>query len=148
METVLDIQQKMPLLYWRMVEWVRADFNGPQLFNVKTEDFEYLKAVAKQSGVWVHVLGFVWKELSLWVTKELDAIDFALTQKSAIEALIPHVMDRRLMQMVRIDGVVRARDDLDRAFFRILKELRTQQEWRLKHQVIDVTPKADLSKTD
>lgn len=146
---VIDaIKECLPVLYWRMVHKVRHEFRTQDLFNVKTEDFEYLKTVAEQSGVWDHVLGFAWKEMSLWIVKELDALEFALAQKPKIEALIPQVKDRRLMQVMRIDGVARARGDLDRAFFRGLKELRAQQEWRLKHQVIDITPKAVNHKTD
>lgn len=146
---VIDaIKVCLPVLYWRMVNKVRHEFRPHELIHVEAKDFEFLRIAAEQSGIWDHVLGFVWKEMSLWVTKELDALEFALARKPAIEALIPHVKDRRLMQVMRIEGAVRARDDLDRAFFRGLKELRAQQEWRLKHQVIDVTPKAVISKTD
>ena len=142
------IKESLPVLYWRMVNKVRHEFRVQELIDVEAKDFEFLKIAAEQSGVWDHVLGFVWKEMSLWVTKELDALEFALARKSEIDALIPQVKDRRLMQVMRIEGAVRARDDLDRAFFRGLKELRAQQEWRFKHQVIDVTPKAVISKTD
>lgn len=37
----------------------------------------------------------------------------------------------------------RARDDLSRAFFRTLAELRDQQTWRRRQRAIDVTPTAD-----
>ena len=147
-EELKDIEKRLPVLYWRMVEWVRDESNTWTLFNVSKKDFEYLKIVAVQSGIWYNLLAFVWQELSLWVFKEFSAIEFALVHKSKIEALIPQVMDQRLMRMMQLDGVTRARDDLDRAFFRGLKALRVEQEWRLKHQVIDITPKAVNAKTD
>lgn len=147
-EVLIEIKQKLPVLYWRMVNRVRYMLRPEALFRVRPEDFEHLKTLAQISGDWNNVMGLVWQELSFGVAKELSALEFALGHKPMIEALIPQVMDQRLMQMVQMDGVVRARDDLDRAFFRILKELRAQQEWRLKHRVVDVTPNQAVSKTD
>ncbi len=147
-EVLLEIKEKLPVLYWRMVCQARDELRPQMLLRGDPKDFRYIKEIAEHSGHWDSVMGFAWRDLSFWVAKELSALEFALGHKSTIEALIPQVMDQRLMQMVQMDGVVRARDDLDRAFFRILKELRAQQEWRLKHQVIDVTPNQVVSKTD
>ena len=46
----------------------------------------------------------------------------------------------RLLKFMQLEGVKRAQDDLARAFYRILSELRKQIEWRQKNSPIDVTP--------
>lgn len=147
-EQLKDIEKRLPLLYWRMVDWARDASIPRHFFYVDIKDFNFLKTLAEDSGVWCNLLALAWKEVTLWVFKEFSAIEFALGYKPKIEALIPQVMDQRLMRMMQLDGVTRARDDLDRAFFRGLKALRVEQEWRLKHQGIDITPKAVNAKTD
>jgi len=50
------------------------------------------------------------------------------------------VKEKRLLDLIQVQGVMRAHDDLSRAFYRTLSELRRQQSWRQKISAIDVTP--------
>lgn len=52
------------------------------------------------------------------------------------------VEDKRLLEFLKTNSTQRAHDDLDRAYSRVLKELRVQQNWRKNQGVIKdvVTP--------
>ena len=52
------------------------------------------------------------------------------------------VNDKRLLEFLKTNSAQRAHDDLDRAYSRVLKELRVQQNWRKNQGVIKgaVTP--------
>lgn len=52
------------------------------------------------------------------------------------------VRDQRLSRALQFDRAQRATDDLDRSFFKTLAELRKQQEWRMRHEFIDVESRA------
>ena len=65
-----------------------------------------------------------------WVARQLDAIKSAVTE----------LKEKRLLELMKNQGVMRAHDDLSRAFYRTLSELRRQQTWRQKIGAIDVTP--------
>jgi len=57
-----------------------------------------------------------------------------------IQAAVTNVKEKRLLDLIQVQGVMRAHDDLSRAFYRTLSELRRQQSWRQKISAIDVTP--------
>ena len=65
-----------------------------------------------------------------WVARQLPAIKTAVTD----------LKERRLLDLMKNQGVMRVHDDLSRAFYRTLSELRRQQTWRQKIGAIDVTP--------
>lgn len=65
-----------------------------------------------------------------WIAERLDRIKQAVSNHK----------ERRLLELMQSQGVMRARDELSRAFYRTLSELRKQQQWRLKMTAIDVTP--------
>lgn len=64
-----------------------------------------------------------------WVYRHLEEI------KEAMRA----VREKRLLSMLQEVGLMRARDEMGRAFSKGLAELRKQQQWRL-NMAIDVTP--------
>lgn len=47
------------------------------------------------------------------------------------------IRDRRLKAFMESSGPIRAYQDLSRAFFKVLDELRKQQEWRLKNKTLE-----------
>lgn len=59
-------------------------------------------------------------------------------KREAIEAAIRWVRDARLLQYMKINNTQRAYDDIGRAFYRTLAELRRQQDWRMRRSVIEV----------
>ena len=64
----------------------------------------------------------------IYVSEHLDAI------KSAVNA----IKEKRLLDQMQVVGLTRANDELSRAYFKTLGELRKQQQWRLKMTAIDV----------
>jgi hypothetical protein len=70
-----------------------------------------------------------WLNQIQWVAEHLDEI----------KAAIASVKEKRLLDLMQDQGIVRAHDDLSRAFYRTLSELRRQQSWRQKIGIIDVT---------
>lgn len=65
---------------------------------------------------------------------------WVLNNAEAIEEANHKVRDLRLLKFMQLEGAKRAQDDLARAFYRTLSELRKQIEWRQKNSPIDVTP--------
>jgi hypothetical protein len=64
--------------------------------------------------------------------------------REAIEAAIRRVRDSRLLRYMKSNNTQRAYDDIGRAFYRTLAELRRQQDWRSRRSAIlvdDATPK-------
>ena len=57
-----------------------------------------------------------------------------------IKAAVTNIKEKRLLELIQDQGVMSAHDDLSRAFYRTLSELRRQQSWRQKMGAIDVTP--------
>ena len=55
-----------------------------------------------------------------------------------IQGLKSKILDKRLMGMMESATSHRVHEDLGRLFSRRLKELREQQSWRLKRDIIDV----------
>ncbi len=52
------------------------------------------------------------------------------------------IRDRRLKNFMEASGVARPYQDLSRSFFKVLAELRKQQEWRYQKGLIDVAAEA------
>jgi hypothetical protein len=55
-----------------------------------------------------------------------------------IQAAIKAIRETRLLNLMQQQGVMRANDELSRAYFKTLNELRKQQQWRLKMTAIEV----------
>lgn len=93
-------------------------------------------AVTSQYGItrtpfWEIVFGKVSDEANdiLWVWEHREELKRAIQQEK----------DQRLVKFLMGDELRRAHDDLGRAFYKTLAELRKHQEWRSK-RAIDVTP--------
>jgi hypothetical protein len=71
--------------------------------------------------------------------------------QDAIEAAIRRVRDARLLQYMKSNTTQRAYDDIGRAFYRTLAELRRQQDWRMRRSAVEVdevTPKSANANID
>ena len=72
--------------------------------------------------------------------EEAEQVCWVAKQLSAIKTAVTDLKERRLLELMKNQGVMRVHDDLSRAFYRTLSELRRQQTWRQKIGAIDVTP--------
>lgn len=76
----------------------------------------------------------------LQIKSRAEQVNEVCSNMGEIEAAIQRVKQNRLLDLMQTPGIIRARDDLGRAFSRCLAEFRRQQLWRLKMGAIDVTP--------
>ena len=76
--------------------------------------------------------------------RRADTVVWLGENREAIEAAIRRARDARLLQYMKSDNTQRAYDDIGRAFYRTLAELRRQQDWRSRRSAIlvdDAMPK-------
>jgi hypothetical protein len=79
--------------------------------------------------------------------KEAEDILWVVQNKAELLAAIQCVKDQRLVDFVVGEKLRRAHDDLSRAFYKALSELRKHQEWR-RNRPIDITPEPALSSSN
>lgn len=68
-----------------------------------------------------------------WVIEHFDML----------KAMVVDIQESRLLKFIKSGSAQRVYDDLDRAFYKTLSELRRHQQWRRDMQAIDVTPTED-----
>jgi hypothetical protein len=71
------------------------------------------------------------------VIKQSESVLYVAKQKDHIDEIKQLIRDRRLKNFMESPGPIRAYQDLSRAFFKVLAELRKQQEWRLKNRTLE-----------
>jgi len=69
--------------------------------------------------------------------KQSKAVLYLAKHMDQIEEVKQLIRDRRLKNFMESSGPIRAYQDLSRAFFKVLAELRKQQEWRLKNRTLE-----------
>jgi hypothetical protein len=72
------------------------------------------------------------------IIEESEAVLHVSKNIELIQGLKSKILDKRLMLMMESATSHRVHEDLGRLFSRRLKELREQQSWRLKRDIIDV----------
>lgn len=142
------IQAHLPELYEQMIVWVREPYQVDLEQGVDSLKAMMARQSAQKTENYDALIGVLGAGLGYRILGECERYKRALTLLPQLEAIKKQIRDYRLVNLMAADGPNRAREDLNRAFFRVLKELRTQQEWRRRHDVIDVTPNGQNSKTD
>ena len=56
-----------------------------------------------------------------------------------LRQIVKEIKEARLLKFLQQNSIQRVHDDLDRAFFRTLSELRKHQHWRQERNTVDVT---------
>lgn len=70
------------------------------------------------------------------VIQESKSVLYVAKHMDQIEAIKQLIRDRRLKTFMESPGPIWAYQDLSRAFFKVLEELRKQQDWRLKNKTL------------
>jgi hypothetical protein len=70
---------------------------------------------------------------------DIDGLNWVLSNQNSIEVSRCAAKDARLHKVLFADKGSRVFDDLNRALYKMLAELRKHQEWR-RHRPIDITP--------
>jgi hypothetical protein len=84
--------------------------------------------------------------------EQLQGEIWAIQNQGQLLKVRQQIRDKRLVEFLNLNRSQRVSDDLDRAYFKTLDELRKQKEWRRKQEVVDVkalvslTPKLPATK--
>jgi len=70
---------------------------------------------------------------------------WAIQNQEQLLKVRQQIRDKRLVEFLNLNRSQRVSDDLDRAYFKTLDELRKQKEWRRRQEVVDVKATANLT---
>jgi hypothetical protein len=70
---------------------------------------------------------------------ENDAPVIAVENIVRLRQIVKEIKEARLLKFIQESSIQRVHDDLDRAFYRTLSELRKHQHWRQERNTVDVT---------
>lgn len=146
----------------RYLAWVKEaedkQLQQSDIDHLKEKDkdlYAYLKELAYGSGknsggIQIRFIG--WKggekeELELSVNEvrsilkeviqKAESVIYLSQRMNQVEEINQLIRDRRLKNFMESPGPIRAYQDLSRAFFKVLAELRKQQEWCLKNRTLE-----------
>lgn len=145
---ITGIQEQLPGFFEQIEAWVRDESDKELSNNVDFISLHRARQYAVEKGTYIPVIRLLAVGLGYKILEECKRLKLAFDVLPQLDVIREQIRDQRLANLMAAEGPSRAREDLNRSFFRVLKELRTQQEWRKKHEVIDVTPNNPNSKTD
>jgi hypothetical protein len=131
---LLDLENTSPFLYQYFedeADGVGARNRGPSYWinaKIQTQDGQQHDFIQRYANQFLKV-----HEVETWSIDHID--DFRQGIKEIKEA--------RLFRFLQQKDIQRVHDDLDRAFYRTLNELRNHQKWRRDESAIDVTDAED-----
>ena len=138
-ESVLrSLDQDHPDFYVRLQKVVRQLDRGQQQIIVAWTGIDNDKPSYKTKRSAADIPLSTLSEALDQVIEESEAVIHVSKNIELIQGLKSKILDKRLMAMMESATTHRVHEDLGRLFSRRLKELREQQSWRLKRDVIDV----------
>lgn len=120
---------KHPLLFRALEQMVHEFFDVPDGTLIKPQWLFELKYDQKSFVNWALNQLLTKAEQVMWVNRHLDKL----------KVIVTDIKEKRMLKAMQADQLMRVNDDLSRAFFRTLGELRRQQKWRKDISIIDVT---------
>ena len=73
-----------------------------------------------------------------FLKENVDAFN-VISDIAHLRQIVKEIKEARLLRFMQENSLQRVHDDLDRAFYRTLSELRKHQQWRQERNTIDVT---------
>lgn len=70
--------------------------------------------------------------------EQLQGEIWAIQNQDQLLKVRQQIRDKRLVEFLNLNRSQRVSDDLDRAYFKTLEELRKQKEWRRRQEVVDI----------
>ena len=131
-EAFLNLPNNLPDLYDSIVTLAKHEFDFG-VDNVAPSEITRLQITSEEYGK-EPLLKYILRKH----TKNLEGIVWADQHIEEIQVAIQKVKQKNLLEHIQKQGVMRAYDDLSRAYFRTLSELRRQQEWRRRMGIVDV----------
>ena len=138
-ESVLQsLDQDYPDFYVRLQKVVRQLDRGQHQIIVAWTGIDNDKPSYKTKRSAADIPPSILSEALDQVIEESEAVTHVSKNIELIQGLKSKILDKRLMAMMESTTSHRVHEDLGRLFSRRLKELREQQSWRLKRDIIDV----------
>ena len=124
-----------PELYEELVRMASLYTKTDKIVDVEPESLISLKYMMPEGGLIAfvhHAFGVLQKNCEdlVYIHQHLDDIRSAVT----------NIKEKRLLEALKDQGIMRAHEDLQRSFYKALNELRRHQTWR--HQTVDVKEEA------
>ena len=135
-------------------QFVLATPNAQDLQLMKQQSpllFEYLESKAssgmKDCSFWPsmkatnghgQVLPFIKHHCEIFLSKNAVYAK-AVKHSVRLRQIVKEIKEGRLLKFMQDNSIQRVHDDLDRAFYRTLSELRKHQHWRQERNTVDVT---------
>lgn len=130
LDQLISIKESYPDLY----EWIVQEAEELGLMDPTPQSL--LKQSVTQWGATEPLIERVLNDIKSWCESAVWVSD----HQEDIESAKDRIRDQRLLGLMQADGNRRAFDDLARGFYRTLQELRKQQEWRRRHEFIELNP--------
>ena len=77
--------------------------------------------------------------------EQLQGELWAIQNQEQLLKVRQQIRDKRLVEFLNLNRSQRVSDDLDRAYFKTLEELRKQKEWRRRQEIVDVDATVNLT---
>lgn len=77
--------------------------------------------------------------------EQLQGEIWAIQNQEQLLKVRQQIRDKRLVEFLNLNRSQRVSDDLDRAYFKTLDELRKQKDWRRRQEVVDVKATVNLT---
>jgi hypothetical protein len=77
--------------------------------------------------------------------EQLQGEIWAIQNQEQLLKVRQQIRDKRLVEFLNLNRSQRVSDDLDRAYFKTLDELRKQKEWHRRQEVVDVNASVNLT---
>ena len=129
--TVAVVRRKWPLAFAALVHW-------SDCYNIVVGD------LIEGSADCAYELEDAIQEL----LSDAETVTWLWQNREAVDAAVSRARDARLWTFMQRNNTQRINDDISRAFFRTLSELRKQQDWRRRRTAIvldDAVPKASAT---
>jgi len=128
-EEFYELPKTHPKLYRTIVDLARAEFNFTEVSPVPEQiGMLNFKDDNYRNHSFVHYIFPVIHEQCERIAHIAERID-------EIRSAVANIKERKLLELMQQPTIVRAGEDLNRAFSRTLNELRRQQQWRVKMAV-------------
>lgn len=134
-QDILNLEKTMPFVYDSII-YITAevlDIDKSQVdFSVLKDSMIYLPGKNKPEMLYKAVFQRVKKifESLVWIENHLDQV----------KAAVANIKEKKLLEAIQEQGLMRSNDDLSRSFFRVLNELRRHQSWRKEMNIVDIYP--------
>ncbi len=134
-EDILNLEKTMPFVYDSII-YITAevlDIDKSQVdLSVLKDSMVHLPGKHKPEMLYKAVFRRVKKifESLVWIENNLDKV----------KAAVANIKEKKLLEAIQSQGLMRSNDDLSRSFFRVLNELRRHQSWRKEMNIIDIYP--------